>query len=478
MAPFDYDAVVVGSGPNGLVAAITLAAAGASVTVLEAKDVAGGGMRTAELTMPGFLHDVCSAIHPLGADSPAFRELPLESLGLSWAHPEVQAAHPLDDGSAGLLLRDVGATGEAIGDPVGWRRLVGSTVERWDEVTGHIFGPPLRAPAHPVALGAFGVRAMLPATLAGNRLLSTPQGRGLWAGISAHAINDLAKPFTTAAGLVLAAAGHVSGWPAAVGGSQRIADALIAHLESLGGSVQTGVEVRTPADLPWTQAVLFDTTPGQLVRILGPRMPDRARRRLERFRKGGGSFKVDYAVDGPVPWTNPDCHRAGTVHCGGTMEEVAAAERDVHQGRVPERPFTLVAQQSVMDPTRAPDGKQAVWAYCHVPNGSEVDVTDRIEAQIERFAPGFKDTILARTAIGPAGLEAYNANYVGGDIAGGATDGLQLLARPVLSPHPYRSGAPGVWLCSSSTPPGGGVHGMCGRWAAEDALAWLSTRGA
>lgn len=474
MGAFDYDAVVVGSGPNGLVAAITLAAAGASVTVLEAKEALGGGARTAELTLPGFLHDVCSAIHPLGADSPAFRDLPLEALGLSWAEPEVQAAHPLDDGSAGVLLRDVDATGDALGDPKGWRRLVGSTVDRWDEITDHIFGPPLRVPPHPWALGAFGVRAMLPASAVGRQVLRTPQARGLWAGIAAHAINDLAKPFTTAAGLVLAGAGHVAGWPAAVGGSQRITDALVAHLESLGGTVQTGVEVRTMKDLPWTRAVLFDTTPAQLLRIAGPRIPERARKRLERFRLGSGSFKVDYAVDGPVPWTNDECRRAGTVHCGGTMEEVAAAERDVHQGRVPVKPFTLVAQQSVMDPTRAPDGKQAIWAYCHVPNGSAVDMTDAIESQIERFAPGFKETILARTSTGPAGLEAYNANYIGGDIAGGATDGLQLVARPILSPHPYRSGAPGVWLCSASTPPGGGVHGLCGKGAGEDVVRWLT----
>ena len=476
MGAFDFDAVVVGSGPNGLVAAITLAAAGASVTVLEAKDAAGGGARTAELTLPGFLHDVCSAIHPLGAASPAFGQLPLESLGLSWAHPEVQAAHPLDDGSAGILLRDVDETGDALGDAKGWRRLVGSTVDRWDEITEHILGPALRVPSHPLALAAFGVRAMLPATAVGERMLHTPQARALWAGIAAHAINDLAKPFTTAAGLVLAGAGHVAGWPAAVGGSQRIADALVAHLESLGGTVQTGVEVRTTADLPWTRAVLFDTTPTQLLRIAGTRIPARSRKRLERFRPGSGSFKIDYAIDGPMPWTNAECRRSGTVHLGGTMEEVAAAERDVHQGLVPERPFTLVAQQSVMDPTRAPDGKQAIWAYCHVPNGCTVDMTERIEAQIERFAPGFRDTVLARTVTDPAGLEAYNQNYIGGDIAGGATDGLQLVARPIASPHPYRSGSPGIWLCSASTPPGGGVHGMCGKWAAEDALSWLAMK--
>lgn len=473
MADFDFDAAVVGSGPNGLVAAITLAAAGASVVVLEAKEVPGGGTRTAELTLPGFWHDVCSAIHPLGANSPAFSSLPLAELGLTWAHPEVEAAHPLDDGSAGVLLRGVDETGDALGDRKGWRRLVGSTVDRWDEITSFVYGPPVRVPSHPVAVGAFGVRAVLPATVVGNRLLTTPQAQGLWAGIAAHAVNDLSHPLTTAAGLMLAAAGHVSGWPAARGGSQRIADALVAHLESLGGRVEVGREVRSLADLPSVHAVLFDTTPAQLLRIAGDRLPDRSRRRLARFRRGSGSFKVDYAVDGPVPWRNEQCRRAGTVHCGGSMAEVVHAEREVHQGRVPERPFVLVAQQSVMDPTRAPEGKQAVWAYCHVPNGSSVDVADRIEVQIERFAPGFRDTVLARTVTGPAGLEAYNANYLGGDIASGATDGLQLLARPVLSPHPYRAGAPGMWLCSASTPPGGGVHGMCGLWAARDVLTRL-----
>ncbi|MEX2659798.1 MAG: NAD(P)/FAD-dependent oxidoreductase, partial [Acidimicrobiales bacterium] len=438
--------------------------------------VAGGGTLTSELTLPGFLHDVCSAIHPLGVDSPAFRDLPLERLGLSWVQPDVHAAHPLDDGSAGVLLRGVDETGDALGDRQGWRRLVGSTVARWDEITELIFGPPLRVPSHPLAVGAFGTRAVLPATTIGNRLLGTPQARGLWSGIASHAINDLSKPLTTASGLVLAAAGHVSGWPAAVGGSQRITEALVAHLESLGGIVNTGTEVRSTADLPSTRAVLFDTTPAQLIRIAGDRLPSGARKRLARFRPGSGAFKVDYAVDAPVPWRNEDCRRAGTVHCGGTMEEVAAAERDVHRGRNPERPFVIVAQQSVMDPSRAPAGKHTVWAYCHVPHGSPVDMADRIEAQIERFAPGFKDTVLARTVLDPAGLEAYNANYIGGDIAGGATDGLQLVARPVLSPHPYRSGAPGMWLCSASTPPGGGVHGLCGQRAAEDALLWLGMK--
>ena len=472
----EYDAVVVGAGPNGLAAAVALAGRGASVLVVEQGDTPGGGCRSAALTLPGFVHDVCSAVHPLGAASPYLQTLGLAEHGLEWVHPEVLLAHPLDGGRAGVLLRDVGATGEAVGDVDGWRRLLGPVVDRWEAVMAGVLGPLLRVPRHPVALAHFGLRALWPATTLARRALGSPEAQALFAGIAAHSVAALERPLTAAAGVMLAGAGHAAGWPVARGGSQRIIDALVTELARRGGTVETGRRVRTLDELPRAAVVLFDTAPRDLLAIAGSRLAPSYRRRLARFRHGAGSFKVDYALDGPVPWIAEACRTAGTVHVGGTLAEVAAAEAEVARGRHPERPFVLAAQQSVVDPSRAPSGQHTFWAYCHVPRGSTLDMTSAIEAQLERFAPGFSDRVLARVATTPKELEAYNPNCVGGDIAGGATDGLQLVFRPVASPHPYRTSDPRLFLCSSSTPPGGGVHGMCGYWAAQAALRVLEGR--
>ena len=467
------DAVVVGAGPNGLSAAVTLARAGHSVLVLEAAATAGGGCRSEELTLPGFVHDVCAAIHPLGAASPAFAELPLADHGLEWVHPEAPAAHPLPDGRAAVLERSLDATAEGLGpDARAWRRAVGPLVRDWDGLSDSILGPMLRVPRHPVTLTRFGVRAVVPAKAFARRMFRGDAARGLFAGLAAHAILDLGSPLTASFGLTFAASGHAVGWPAARGGSQRVADALVSYLRSLGGAVETGCRVTSLADLPPARAVLFDLTPRQVVAIAGDRLDPKIRRRLGRFRYGPGSFKVDYALDGPVPWKTEECGRAGSVHVGGTLEEVVAAERDVAQGRHPERPFVLTSQPSRFDPTRAPAGRHTFWAYCHVPQGSTVDMTAAIEDQLERFAPGFRDLVLARHTMSPADLERHNANNVGGDVAGGSHGGLQLVARPRLAADPYRLTIEGMdaYLCSASTPPGAGVHGMCGWWAAHSAL--------
>jgi phytoene dehydrogenase-like protein len=472
------DAVVVGAGPNGLAAAVTLARAGCSVVVLEAEDTAGGGCRSEELTLPGFVHDVCAAIHPLGASSPVFAGLPLAEHGLQWAHPDAPAAHPLPGGRAAVLERSLTATADGLGadghggDARAWRRLVGPFAERWDDLTGSILGPMLRVPRHPVTLTRFGLKALWPATTLARRAFEGELARGLFAGLAAHAILDLGSPLTSSFGLTFAASGHAVGWPAARAGSQRLTDALVSYLASLGGKVETGQRVASLADLPPARAVLFDLTPRQVAAIAGDRLHRRVRRQLRRFRYGPGSFKIDYALDGPVPWTAEGCGRAGSVHVAGTLDEVAAAERDVARGRHPERPYVLTSQPSRFDPTRAPAGKHTFWAYCHVPHGSTVDMTAAIEGQIERFAPGFRDLVLARRTMFPADLERHNANNVGGDVAGGSHGGLQLVARPRLSTNPYRLPIDGLdaFLCSASTPPGAGVHGMCGWWAAQAAL--------
>jgi len=466
----EYDAVVIGSGPNGLAAAVEIAGAGHTVLVVEAADQIGGGTRSSELTVPGHIHDVCSAIHPLGAGSPFLGSLPLREHGLEWVHAGVPLAHPFDDQPAGVLHRSLEDTAAALGtDANRYRRLMAPLVDRWDRVAGAALSPVLRFPRHPVTLARFGLRAMRSATgLAGR--FRTDAARALIAGNGVHAIARLDQPFTGAVGLVLMAAGHRVGWPMALGGSRAITDALASLLVSLGGSIETGRPIATLGNLPPARAVLFATSPSAMERIAGDRLPARYRRALLRYRHGPGVFKVDWALSEPIPWTDPSCRRAGTVHVGGVMEEIAAAEADVLGGRHPERPFVLLAQQTLFDPSRAPAGRHTAWAYCHVPARSETDQTAAIEAQVERFAPGFRDTIAARHVMGPAAFEAHNPNLIGGDIGGGSFGLRQLVARPALRLDPYRTPAGDLYLCSSSTPPGAGVHGMCGFHAARSAL--------
>ena len=469
-----YDAVVVGAGPNGLAAALTLARANRSVLVLEAAPTVGGGTRTAELTLPGFRHDICSAIHPLGVGSPFFRTVPLADHGVEWIEPPLAVAHPLDDGTAGVVARSLDETARALGpDGAAWRRLFGPLARHWDDLAPALLGPVLRVPRHPLMMAGFGLRAVWPAATLARTLLRTEKARALFAGLAAHAILPLERPLTAAFGLVLGMTAHAVGWPLPRGGSQTIADALAALVRSHGGEIVTDAPVTTLADLPPSRVALFDVTPRQLVAIAGERLPARYRRRLEAYRYGPGVFKIDAALSGPVPWRANECAQAGTVHVGGTLSEIAAAEAAVWRGEHPERPFVLVAQQSLFDPTRAPAGKHTLWAYCHVPNGSTVDMTDPILEQVERFAPGFRDRILALSVFGPTALERYNANYVGGDIAGGANVVDQTIGRPAWRLDPYATPARGLYLCSSSTPPGGGVHGMCGLLAAQSALKAL-----
>ena len=470
MTATDYDAVIVGSGPNGLAAAITLATEGASVLVVEAADRPGGGSRSEELTLPGFVHDTCSAIHPLGKGSPYLRTLPLERYGLEWLDPEIEVAQPLDDGTAAVLVRDVAETGRRNGDPDGWERLMGPVVAAWEGLEEQLLGPPLHLPGHPVDFVRFGLRALWPASWT-SRTLRSPRSKALLAGIAAHAMAPLSHLLTSAPTLVLAAAGHTVGWPVARGGSQRIADAMVSHLEALGGKLEVGRPITSLDQLPRAKAVLLTLSPWQVADVAGARLPESYRRRLRGVRHGWASFKVDYALDGPMPWTAEECRRAGTVHVGGVLADVVASEAAVGKGRVSDRPFVLVGQQSVVDPSRAPAGKHTLWAYCHVPLDSKEDVTDRIEGQLDRFAPGWRDLVLARAVKNPQALGAWNPNFAGGDITCGAPTGFQLLFRPTFSLRPYATPAKGLYICSGATPPGPGVHGMCGHLAARAALA-------
>lgn len=465
-----YDAIVVGSGPNGLAAAITLAQAARSVLVLEQADTIGGGMRTSELTLPGFRHDICSAIHPLGLGSPFLRALPLSEHGLEWIQPEVPLAHPFDRTPPALLERPVELTAASLGpDAARYRRLVRPLVTNADALLDELLAP-LRLPRHPLLLARFGARALLPSTVLARHLFRGGRAQGLFGGLAAHSMLPLTQVPSAAVGLILATLGHAVGWPLAKGGSQSLADALGSYLRSLGGEIDCGRQVDSLDQLPETRLVLFDLTPRQLIRIAGERLPSRYQHRLAKYRYGPGVFKLDLALDGPIPWRNEECARAATVHLGGTLDEIVDAEAVVAARGHPERPFVLLAQPSLFDPSRAPIGKHTAWAYCHVPNGSDVDMTEPIEAQIERFAPGFRDLILARHTLGPAQLEHYNPNYIGGDINGGLQDLRQLYTRPLARRVPYSTPVKGIYICSSSTPPGGGVHGMCGYHAARAAL--------
>ncbi|MGL4608071.1 MAG: phytoene desaturase family protein [Trueperaceae bacterium] len=465
-----YDAVIVGSGPNGLAAALTLAKAGHKVAVYEAKDTVGGGMRTQELTLPGFKHDVCSAIHPLGLASPFFRDLPLDKFGLEWLHPEVAVAHPLEGGAV-LLEKSLEQTANNLGrDKDNYQFLFQRFVENSDKLTESFLAPLLQFPQHPFLMARFGLYALRSCTMLARQCFETREARALFAGLAAHAILPLEAPATAAFGLVLGILGHAVGWPMPKGGSQTIANALASYLQSLGGEIFKGHDIKRLEELPKSKAILLDVTPQQFLRLAGEKLPASYAKTLQAFRYGAGVFKLDYALRETVPWQDKNCLRTATVHLGGTLEEIALSEYQMGQGQHPEKPYVLVAQQSLFDDTRAPTGQHTLWAYCHVPHGSTVDMTAQIESQLERFAPGFKDVVLARHSMNTKDMQMYNANYIGGDINGGAADLLQLLKRPTLGLNPYRTPLRGVYLCSSSTPPGGGVHGMCGYHAARNVL--------
>ncbi|MFE2647437.1 phytoene desaturase family protein [Streptomyces nigra] len=467
-------AVVVGSGPNGLTAAALLARSGVRVTVLESADTVGGGTRSHEELLPGLIHDHCSAVHPMAVASPAFQALELERYGLRWRLPDVDCVHPLDDGSAGVLMRSIEETTRLMGsDSARYRAFVSASARDWDRLARDVLGPLLRVPSHPLLLARFGWPTLLPAAVVG-RAFRTPQVRALWAGVAAHSFRPLHRPFTSAVGLGLLAAGHAAGWAVAEGGSESIARSLITVLADLDVEVHTRVHVTSAAQIPAADVTLLDLDPGQVASIYADRLPARVQRAYQRYRRGPGVFKLDLAVEGGVPWTNRDARRAGTVHLGGTAEEVAAAERDVASGRIPQRPFVLVGQQYLADPSRSVGNVHPVWTYAHVPHGYEGDATGHILRQLERFAPGARDRIVGLRATGPADFHSGNANFAGGDILTGAETVSRLLTGARTTLNPYSVGLPGVFLCSAATPPGPGAHGMCGAGAAEAALRHLN----
>lgn len=470
----NYDAVIVGSGPNGLAAGIRLAQEGLKVKIFEARDSAGGGCRTAELTLPGFKHDVCSAIHPLAAGSPFFKQLPLDKFGLEWIYSPSVLAHPFEDGNAVLIKQSLLKTSEIFIELARREKLKKSNyfkifsrlISSWIHVEKDFLGP-FKFPSHPFKALAFGLKAILPAENFAGIYLKNKYEKSFFAGLSAHSIMPLERPITSAAGIALAVLGHIYGWPFPKGGSQKITDALASYFLSLGGEIETSCLINSIEELPSSKAVLFDLTPKQIIKIAGSRFPEKYKNKLSRFRYGPGVFKIDYALSEPVPFASKECLTAGTMHIGGTLDEISESEKTVWNGSHPEKPFVILAQQSLFDQSRAPEGKHTLWAYCHVPNGSDVNMTERIERQIERFAPGFRDTILAKNTMNTVDMEKYNQNYIGGDINGGIQDLLQFFSRPVWSLSPYKTPGKGIYICSSSTPPGGGVHGMCGYHAAE-----------
>ncbi|MGE3255255.1 phytoene desaturase family protein [Pseudonocardia sp.] len=470
-------AVVVGSGPNGLAAAVSLARTGVHVTVLEAADEIGGGTRSGEMILPGLLHDHCSAVHTFAVGSPLYAELELERYGLEWRWPEIDCVHPLDGDRAAVLHRSVDDTAAGLGVDGGrWRALFGKPAESFDTLAPAVLGPLLRVPRHPLLLARFGIPTLLPAaTLA--RLFRTDEARALWGGIAAHAFHPLTRPLTSAIGMGLVAGGHRYGWAVAKGGSGSISRAIAALLADLGGKIETGVRVTSASQLPPADVTIFDLAPGAVADILGERLPPRIARAYRSFRHAPAAFKVDFAVEGGVPWTSPDARRAGTVHAAGSLAEIVAAEADVHAGRLPQRPFVLVGQQYLADPQRSVGDVHPVWTYAHVPRGYPGDVTEAIVGQVERFAPGFRERIVGTMTRSPAGFAAYNANYVGGDIITGATDVRQLVLGPRATLTPYDVGVPGYFLCSAATPPGPGAHGMCGAHAAAAAIRHLDAAG-